>query len=316
VAQEKFKEWEDNNWVGTEYIEVLSESGNFAGEVMGQLFFGYSLNAIKVQGKRLTDLTGELLIRVSKLSKSAALRPWVKYLWKSNIMKADRELKRNMASYGEHAMGIVQKRKRELEEDLKTGKTRNARDMLYHLLKSQYEAKIDEDRLTDEQILDQYTLFVNAGKDTTAHLITMCLYNFTQYPEYKTIIRNEIKENIKDIDHLNYEDTSNMSVLNGFIKETLRLYPPAPGIFPRIATKDNELGGINIKKGTVVSAQITSGAFREDCFKEPEKFKPERWIGGDGEPNQLKEGSYFCRFGLDQEIVWDNIWRCLRRRYF
>jgi len=84
----------------------------------------------------------------------------------------------------------------------------------------------------------------------------MCLYNLTQKPEYKTKIRNEIKEYIKDIDHLHYEDINKMSVLNAFVKETLRLHSPADRIFPRVATKDNMLGKIKVKKGTVVSARV------------------------------------------------------------
>jgi len=295
VAQEKLKEWEDNNLVGKEYINVLSESSNFAGEVVGQLFFGYSLNAIKVQGERLTDLVGDLLIRAIQLSGQAFTKPWIPYLYKLQILKSHRELKRDIVVYRKYSMDMVQKRKRELEEDLKAGKTSNARDLLYHLLKSQFEAKTDEDRLTDEQIMNQYILFVNAGEDTTGHLITMCLYNLTQKPEYKTKIRNEIKEYIKDIDNLHYEDINKMPVLNAFVKETLRLHSPAIGIFERVATKDNMLGKIKVKKGTVVLAYITNGAFRDDYFKDPEKFDPERWIG-EGEGNKLKDGFSYLPF--------------------
>jgi len=295
VAQEKLKEWEDNNWVGKEYVDVLSESSNFAGEVVGQLFFGYSLNAIKVEGKRLTDLVGDLLVRVMGMTLQAFAKPWLPYLYKLQILKSHRELKRDIDVYRSYSINIVQKRKRELAEDFKAGKTRNARDLLYHLLKIQFEAKTVEDRLTDEQILGQYMLFVNAGEDTTGHLIAMCLYNLTQNPEYKTKIRNEIKEYIIDIDHLHYEDINKMPVLNAVVKETLRLYAPAPGLLPRVATKDNMLGKIKVKKGTVVLAYTTNGAFREDYFKDPEKFDPERWIG-EGEGNKLKDGFSYLPF--------------------
>jgi len=295
VAQEKLKEWEDNNWVGKEYVDVLSESSNFAGEVVGQLFFGYSLNAIKVEGKRLTDLVGDLLVRVMGMTVQAFAKPWLPYLYKFQILKSHRELKRDIDVYRSYSINIVQKRKRELAEDFKAGKTRNARDLLYHLLKIQFEAKTVEDRLTDEQILGQYMLFVNAGEDTTGHLIAMCLYNLTQNPEYKTKIRNEIKEYIIDIDHLHYEDINKMPVLNAVVKETLRLYAPAPGLLPRVATKDNMLGKIKVKKGTVVLAYTTNGAFREDYFKDPEKFDPERWIG-EGEGNKLKDGFSYLPF--------------------
>src|SRR5262249_7326924 len=63
------------------------------------------------------------------------------------------------------------------------------------------------------------------------------------------------------------------------IQETLRLYPPAIGIFAREATAHLELGGYAIPKGSIVSAFSYVTHRDERWFPEPERFDPERFLG-------------------------------------
>jgi cytochrome P450 len=75
------------------------------------------------------------------------------------------------------------------------------------------------------------------------------------------------------------------------LKESMRLYPPAVGVFNRQAITDVEVGGYPLKRGAVV--QIISYVVHHDArwFPEPERFDPERFAPGRVE--QIPQYAYF-----------------------
>jgi len=76
-----------------------------------------------------------------------------------------------------------------------------------------------------------------------------------------------------------------MDQLNCFLKETLRLYTPAPTSFIRRSLEDHHLGGdLLVKKGELVRADLCFLFNNPKYFSEPEKFSIERW-----QDNSLKK---------------------------
>ena len=62
------------------------------------------------------------------------------------------------------------------------------------------------------------------------------------------------------------------------IKETLRLYPPAIGVFLRQTTSDLVIGGYDVQKKDLVT--LSSFVTQRDprWFPDPERFDPERFL--------------------------------------
>lgn len=75
------------------------------------------------------------------------------------------------------------------------------------------------------------------------------------------------------------------------IKETLRLYPPAIGVFARQAKEKIELGGYEIPKGGVVYAFSYVTHRDQRWFPDPERFDPERFLGD--KERRLSPFAYF-----------------------
>jgi len=182
---------------------------------------------------------------------------------------------------------IYEGKKKEFLEEKKNGTQRLKKDLIHILLETQDENVPIEDRLTDDEISSQYANFFGAGSGTTSHLIQLVLYHIIQYPEYKDKIRQETQAYIKDIDNITHWELAKMEYLNGIIKETLRLFGPIQQCFPREALEAHQLNGLNIYKGTVVSAYLGINAQKEKYFHEPQKFNPERWVGNNAEGNSL-----------------------------
>ena len=77
-----------------------------------------------------------------------------------------------------------------------------------------------------------------------------------------------------------YENLKKFKYIDALQKQTTRAYGPANLLFLREAKVDNYLNGIAIKKGTLVSANCYANHYSEKYFKEPMKFRPERWLNG------------------------------------
>jgi cytochrome P450 len=59
--------------------------------------------------------------------------------------------------------------------------------------------------------------------------------------------------------------------------ETLRYYGPGNGVFDRMAMKDHLVEDIPISKGTLIGVQPMGNHYKEEYFKDPYEFRPERW---------------------------------------
>lgn len=77
---------------------------------------------------------------------------------------------------------------------------------------------------------------------------------------------------------MTHEDLKKLQYMDCVQKEVLRMDSSIGMVFPRIAQKDHYLGNLKIYKGMVVSARIRSVHYREDCYRDPLEFIPERWM--------------------------------------
>jgi len=52
---------------------------------------------------------------------------------------------------------------------------------------------------------------------------------------------------------------------------------PSTGIFKREAVRDHYIGNIPIKKGMILAINMDSNHFKQEFYKNPETFNPDRW---------------------------------------
>jgi cytochrome P450 len=298
VANKKFEEWESTGMLN-DYLNLTSEAGNFTGEVVGVIFFGESHAGEIVNGKRFTEVVADLLVREARVLVNGFKYPWYPFLFKLQIFKEHRDVANDIKNYRDHCQSFITKKREQIQEAIKQGRQeelKDSKDLVYHLLMTQINAPNEEDKLSDEEILSQYLLFMNAGEDTSGHVLTMCLYNLALNPKYIEELREEIKTNIQDLNQIKYDEINSCNLLNAVIKETMRIYGPTPMLFARIATKDNKVGDLKILKGSLVNVFTTANTWRPQYnFVDPDNFIPERWIGN-GEGNALKDSYAYVPF--------------------
>ena len=85
-----------------------------------------------------------------------------------------------------------------------------------------------------------------------------------------------------------------LSYLRAVVKETLRLHPPGPLLFPHMLVDVcKDLGGYVIPEGTRVLVNVWAIGRDPTVWKDPEMFIPERFLGDGPEGSMDVRGEHF-----------------------
>ena len=144
--------------------------------------------------------------------------------------------------------------------------------------------------LDDRQVRDEVMTLMIAGHDTTAAALEWLSYCIAKHPHVARRCHEEIVRAISDrLPTL--ADVERMPYLVATIKETLRLYPPAIGVFLRQAAVDVEIGGYQVGRKSLIFLSSYHTQRDERWFPEPERFDPERFL-----PDREDEWPTFAYF--------------------
>lgn len=145
-------------------------------------------------------------------------------------------------------------------------------DLLSTLLEAHDE---DGSRMTDKQLRDEVMTLFLAGHETTAIALSWTWHLLSQHPEAEARLWTELRSvlngrapTVTDLPQLRYTEW--------VVNESLRLYPPA-WVIGREAVRECEIGRYTLPAGSTIV--MSQWVMHRDprYFKEPERFKPERW---------------------------------------
>ena len=140
-------------------------------------------------------------------------------------------------------------------------------DFFSHVLKGE---------LTEDQLASHASVFMVAGAETIAIVLTGTTTFLAQNPRAFNKLKDEVRCAFKDSAEIDGETTGRLPYLKAVIEEGLRLFPPVSGL-PRVSPGET-IDGTYIPKGVVVMAETRVMARDPRNFPDPDAFKPERWI--------------------------------------
>jgi len=131
----------------------------------------------------------------------------------------------------------------------------------------------EKEHFSTEYLRDMILVFLFAGRDTTASLLSWTFYMLATNPEVQARLSAALVE-----PSLKAVSPSAMPYLNGVIYEALRLHPPVPTDSKVCMADDVMPNGVRVPKGT--NCIFLPWAMGRDpaVYKDPEAVKPERWI--------------------------------------
>jgi cytochrome P450 len=129
--------------------------------------------------------------------------------------------------------------------------------------------------MSEKQLVDNLLTFLAAGHETTAKALTWTLYLIARAPQWQERMLAEIRS-VVGMDDVAAEHLERLPITRAVLKESMRLYPPAP-VMTRVAAEDIELGGKAIKAGALVIIPIFALHRHRKLWEDPDRFDPERF---------------------------------------
>jgi cytochrome P450 len=141
-------------------------------------------------------------------------------------------------------------------------------------------------------------VFITAGSETTATLLSAVTYALLKNPEVMRKLKDEVRGRWEKYNDITLEEVNKSPYLLAVLQEALRYFPPVPTGFERRVAKGGEfVSGYFVPEGTALCVSSYPTARSERNFKDPEAFVPERWMGDARYANDKREAMQPFSFG-------------------
>lgn len=129
--------------------------------------------------------------------------------------------------------------------------------------------------MSEKQLIDNLVTFLAAGHETTAKALTWTLYLLARAPQWQDRILAEI-EAVAGAEPIKAEHLERLTTTRAVLKESMRLYPPAP-VMTRMVAEDMTLGPVSLKARTLIVIPIFAVHRHKKLWADPDRFDPERF---------------------------------------
>ncbi|NUM54508.1 MAG: cytochrome P450 [Candidatus Hydrogenedentes bacterium] len=147
-------------------------------------------------------------------------------------------------------------------------------DVLSMLMAAQYD---DGSTMTDRQLRDESMTLFLAGHETISNALSWTFYLLSRHPEIAERLREEVDSVLDNGRTPNVDDIPRLDYVRRVLTESMRLYPPVPGV-DREAVASNEILGIDINAGDLLLISPLITHYDPRWYPEPERFDPDRWL--------------------------------------
>ncbi|XP_020095830.1 cytochrome P450 81E8-like [Ananas comosus] len=269
-------------------VEMKSRLFDLALNVMMRMIAGRKYTFSQGEGvggseaaKRFRMMVEETFLLIDSTSNLGDSLPMLRWF---DIGGAEKRMRKLLKEREELSQKIVDEKRRESEEEIKKEQT-----MIGDLLESQ---KQDPDFYTDETIEALAFSLLAGGTDTTSNTIEWTMSLLLNNPEALRKAATEIDARV-GTDHLVEEsDIANLPYLHCIITEALRLYPGGALLIPHESATELTIANYTVPQGTMLL--VNAYAIHRDpaVWREPTKFKPERFEAG------REEKGWMIPFGM------------------
>ncbi|KAJ3688407.1 hypothetical protein LUZ61_017571 [Rhynchospora tenuis] len=152
-------------------------------------------------------------------------------------------------------------------------------------------AKESGRKLTDEEIVNLCSEFINAATETTSTALEWIMANLVKHEVIQDKLFDGTRQFTKKGDrYVKVDNLKHIPYLKAVILEGLRRHPPAHFLLPHTLDNDIILDGCAIPKGAVVNCAVAEIGRDKTVWKDPLSFMPERFVNGNDGMHMTVEG--------------------------
>jgi cytochrome P450 len=130
--------------------------------------------------------------------------------------------------------------------------------------------------MDDEHVVSNLLTLLEAGHETTARALAWTLYLLARAPEWQDRVRAEVTA-VVGHGPIEAQHIARLAVTERVIKESMRLYPPAP-VLVRTPVADTTLGDVAIPARAQVVIPIYAIHRHRKLWSDPDRFDPDRFL--------------------------------------
>jgi cytochrome P450 len=128
-----------------------------------------------------------------------------------------------------------------------------------------------DERLSDHELRDQLVTLLLAGHETTATALAWALHELARHPAELALARAAAEADDRDR-------------LEAVLKESMRLHPVI-AMVARHLMAPATVGGLDLPRGANVGPSILLGHARPESHRDPDAFRPQRFLDGEVAPS-------------------------------
>ena len=132
--------------------------------------------------------------------------------------------------------------------------------------------------LSDRDLVDMLLTLVAAGHETSANALTWALYCLASQPDVQEELRAEVAQ-VSGGETPDGKHIPGLVKVEAFLKETMRLFPPAP-LMGRRTAKTETISGHTFPPGSTLFVPVYAIQRHALLWETPERFDMTRFLGG------------------------------------
>lgn len=263
--------------------------------LLGELTFSESLNML--HDSKYSSWVDNIFAGVKVATILRSLRQWrpsTRYLVDEVLAKTE-GARKQMREHQEYTNERVNRRLQ---------RTPELPDLWTRIL-----AKQDsEGGLSMDEQYSNASLFMMAGADATAMALASTTYYLLRNRNTLGRLTQEIRKEFSSIDEVTMDRAARLPYLQAALQEAMRIHPPNPISLPRTVPKGGMvLCDLYVPENVNVAINHYAHSRREEHFKNPKEYHPERWLGAAEYKDDHLAASQVCLFdGFAQSIVFQD----------